>query len=84
MINLILNYKYKSIDLKLNGLLWISCCILVLLIWIFIQCTQYKKLFILIAIPCLGKSTYAKRFLYNSNVIIISSDNIRKESMRHY
>jgi hypothetical protein len=34
IINLILNYRYKSIDLKLNSLIWIPCFILVILIWI--------------------------------------------------
>lgn len=38
-----------------------------------------NKLFILIGIPCSGKSTYAKKFLYKTNTIVISSDEIRKE-----
>lgn len=36
-------------------------------------------LFILMGIPCSGKSTYAKKFFCESNTIIISTDEIRKE-----
>lgn len=38
-----------------------------------------NKLFILIGIPCSGKSTYSKKFLYKTNTLVVSSDEIRKE-----
>jgi len=38
-----------------------------------------NKLYIMIGIPCSGKSTYAKMFLSSLNTIIISSDQIRKD-----
>lgn len=38
-----------------------------------------NKLYIMIGIPCSGKSTYAKMFLSGLNTIVISSDQIRKD-----
>ena len=39
-----------------------------------------NKLFILIGIPCSGKSTYAKKVILNNpNTILISTDEIRKQ-----
>jgi predicted kinase len=38
-----------------------------------------NKLYILIGIPCSGKSTYANEYLNNSHTIIVSSDKIRKD-----
>jgi predicted kinase len=38
-----------------------------------------NKVFILIGIPCSGKSTYANKVLNSSNTIIVSSDEIRKD-----
>jgi len=39
-----------------------------------------NKLFILIGIPCSGKSTYANKFILNNpNTILISTDEIRKQ-----
>lgn len=38
-----------------------------------------NKLYILIGIPCSGKSTYANKRLDNANIVIVSTDEIRKE-----
>lgn len=43
-----------------------------------------NELYLLVGIPCSGKSTYANKCHRNSNTIIISSDDIRKELTGSY
>lgn len=43
--------------------------------------TRKNNLYILIGIPCSGKSTYASRYLNKPNTVIISSDEVRNELM---
>lgn len=40
---------------------------------------EKNKLYILIGIPCSGKSTYISKYLNNPKTIIVSSDKIRKD-----
>lgn len=43
-----------------------------------------NKLFILIGIPCSGKTYYAEKYLANKDTIIVSTDDIRKETYGFY
>ncbi|NOW89754.1 putative kinase [Clostridium beijerinckii] len=45
---------------------------------------EKNKLYILIGIPCSGKSTYTSKYFTNLNTIIVSSDKIRKDLTETY